>query len=194
MNNISKILDAVSAEGKADAEKILENGKKNAQEVLKLYSEEASIEEAAILKKAQKEADEITQRSVSQAGIASRNIKLTARREALERTFSAALEKLSQLPEDRKQKLYSTFIQTYAVGTEVTVVLNKRDNQAFGKKLVQKVSQDHGITVKIEKEDGDFSGGFILREGEVETNCTFEVIIKDAKKEKESEIAAMLFA
>lgn len=194
MNNISKILDAVAAEGKAEAEKILEIGKKNAQEVLKLYREEASIEEAAILKKAQKEADEITQRSVSQAGIASRNIKLTARREALERTFSTALEKLSQLPEAGKQKLYSTFIEAYSAGTEVTVVLNKRDNRAFGKKLVQKVNQEHGITVKIDKEDGDFSGGFILREGEVETNCTFEVIVKDAKKEKESEIAAMLFA
>lgn len=194
MNNISKILDAVSAEGKAEADKILENGEKNAQEVLKLYREEASIEEAAILKKAQKEADEITQRSVSQAGITSRNIKLTARREALEKTFSKALEKLTQLPESEKQNLYSRFIGAYSAGKKVTVVLNRQDNRAFGKKLVQKVSQDHGITVKIDKEDGDFSGGFILREGEVETNCTFEVIVKDAKKEKESEIAAMLFA
>ena len=46
----------------------------------------------------------------------------------------------------------------------------------------------------VDSEAGDFLGGLILREGEIETNCTFEVMIKDTKKEKESEIAAALFA
>ena len=65
MNNISKILDAISAESREEADKILQAGAKSAEEVLKLYREEASMEEESILKKARKEADEILQRGTS---------------------------------------------------------------------------------------------------------------------------------
>lgn len=194
MDNISKILDAISAESRAEADKILEAGAKNAEEVLKLYREEAGMEEESILKKARKEADEILQRGASQAGITSRNIRLTARRHALEETFSLALEKMTQLSDKEKQDLYVKLIGQYTGGSEVIVQLNQADGKALGKKVAQKAEKNYGIKVTVDREAGNFLGGLILREGEIETNCTFEVMIKDTKKEKESEIAAALFA
>lgn len=194
MDNISKILDAISAESKAEADKILAAGAKSAEEVLKLYREEASMEEESILKKARKEADEILQRGASQAGITSRNIRLTAKRQALEETFSLALEKMAQLPDKEKQDLYVKLIGAYTGGKEVIVQFNQTDSKALGKKVAQKAEKNYGIQVTVDGEAGDFSGGLILREGEIETNCTFEVMVEDTKKEKESEIAAALFA
>lgn len=194
MDNISKILDAISAEGRKEADKILEGGAKSAEDVLKLYREEVAIEEESILKKARKEADEIIQRGTSQAGIESRSIRLKAKRQALEETFSLALEKLAGLSEPEKQELYARIIKKYTGGTEVTVQLNQADSKALGKNLAQKAQKDYGIKVTVEKQAGDFAGGLILREGEIETSCTFEVMINDMKKEKESEIAAALFA
>lgn len=194
MENISKILDAISAEGRAEADKIRTAGAKSAEEIRKLYQEEASIEEESILKKARKEAEEILQRGSSQAGITSRNIRLTARRQALEDTFTLALERMMQLPDKTKQDLYAKLIGTYTGGTEVTVQLNQADSETLGKKLVNKAEKNYGIKVTVGEEPGAFLGGLILREGEIETNCTFEVMIQDTKKEKESEIAAVLFA
>lgn len=194
MDNISKILEAIRADGQTEASKITAAGKKNADEVMKLYSEEAGIEEEAILKKAHKEADEITQRGVSQAGIESRNIKLMARRQALEKSFELAKEKLSALPEKEKLAMYVKLVGKYSGTKDATVVLNESDKKAFGKKLASEASKKHDLKVNLAQETGDFLGGLIIQEGEIETNCTFEVLINDTKKETESEVAAMLFA
>ncbi|MCQ4636809.1 V-type ATP synthase subunit E family protein [Anaerovorax odorimutans] len=194
MDNISKILEAIRAEGQEEADKIAEAGQKNVDEIARLYSEEAGIEKDAILKKAKKEAEEITQRGISQAGIESRNTKLTARRAALEKTFEMAADKLAQLPEEKKLKIYKGLIGTYSGSKQVTVVLNEADQKAFGKKLASEAGQAHGMEVNLAQQPGDFIGGLIIQEGEIETNCTFEVLINDRKKETESQVAAMLFA
>lgn len=189
MESISKILDAITAEGKADAKKIAENGRKNAAEAYRLYEREAGISEEAILGKAAKRAEEIQQSSMSQAGIESRNIKLSARRDALEQTFSKAAEKLAAVPAEQKKALYEKLIGTYSSGDAVVIQLNGTDKKDFGKKIKVK-----GIQITVEEETGDFSGGLIIKERDMETNCTFEVIVENAKKEMESEIAAMLFS
>ncbi|MCB6993395.1 hypothetical protein LI177_07875 [bacterium 210820-DFI.6.37] len=194
MENIAKILDAISAEGRAEADRILTAGQKNAEEVAKLYQEEASAEETAILKKAHKEVEEITQRGTSQAGIESRNIKLKAKRKALEKAFALALEELSGFSDEKKLELYSRLIGRYSSAKDVTILLNEADGQAFGAKLAKKAGKAFDMKVTFSKEKGDFLGGLILREGDIETNCTFEVLIQDTKKETETEIAAMLFA
>ena len=50
MESISKILDAISAEAKSEADQIAQNGRKSTEEVLRLYQKEAAIERENILK------------------------------------------------------------------------------------------------------------------------------------------------
>lgn len=194
MDNISKILDAIREEGQQEADKVTAAGQKNVEEIAKLYNEEAGIEKDAILKKARKEAEEIAQRGISQAGIESRNTKLTARRTALEKTFEMAAAKLARLPEKEKMDIYKKLIGTYSGSKAVTVVLNGDDKNALGKELTSQAAKAYDMKVELAQKSGDFLGGLIIQEGEVETNCTFEVLISDRKKETESEVAAMLFA
>lgn len=189
MDSISKILDAITAEASAEAEKILENGKKSAEEAFKLYEKEARIDEDDIFEKAEQRAKEIQQRSLSQAGIESRNIKLSARRKALEQAFALAEEKLTAMEPKKKKALYEKLISKFSTSQEVRVQLNQQDSAAFGKKL-----KVEGVNIDLDQEHGDFSGGLVIKEQSLETNCTFQVMIENAKKDMESEIAAMLFA
>lgn len=71
----------------------------------------------------------------------------------------------------------------------MTVQLNEKDSSAFGKKLKVK-----GMEISLDEKTGAFSGGVVIKEPFLETNCTFEVMMEAAKKDMESEIAAMLFA
>lgn len=189
MESISKIIDAISAEGEAAAEKILESSRKSAEETIKLYEKEARIDEGEILKRAERQTEEIRQRSLSQAGIESRNIKLSAKREALEKTFELAEAKLAEFSPEKKKALYEKLIERFAEGKEVVVQLNEKDAKELGGKLEVK-----GVSITLDKEAGAFAGGLIIKEGDMETNCTFEVIIEDSKKSMESKIAAMLFS
>ena len=58
MEPISKILDAIADEAKAEADKIIESGKKNAEETFRLYEKEARIDEDSIFEKVAKELGE----------------------------------------------------------------------------------------------------------------------------------------
>ena len=52
MESVSKILDAISAESRAAADRILENGRNNAAEMRKLSDREAQLAEERIIAEA----------------------------------------------------------------------------------------------------------------------------------------------
>ena len=189
MESISKILDAISEESRAAAARILENGRNSAEELKKLYDREAQIAEEGIIAEAEKTAEEIRQRSISQAGIESRNIRLKAKREALTQAFERAGDRLAGLTTDQKKELYEKQILKYSSGREISIQLNEKDKKAFGSRL-----KADGIKVRLDNEAGGFSGGLLIRENDIETDCTFEVILESARKELETQIAGVLFS
>ena len=142
-----------------------------------------------ILSKANAEADGIRQRNLSQAGIESRNLLLSARRETIEKVFAKAAERLASMPDTEKKALYEKLISRYSSSDEVIVQLNSHDKDKLGRKI-----KPDGVKITIDKENGDFSGGLIIKEKTTETNCTFDVMVENAKKEMVSEVAAMLFS
>ncbi|MCI6820845.1 MAG: V-type ATP synthase subunit E [Clostridiales bacterium] len=189
MESISKILDAISAQSLAETDKIMESSRQEAEELQKLYEKEALKARDNILSKANAEADGIRQRNLSQAGIESRNLLLSARREAIEKVFAKAAERLASMPDTEKKALYEKLISRYSGSDEVIVQLNSNDKDKLGRKI-----KPDGVKMTIDKENGDFSGGLIIKEKTTETNCTFEVMVENAKKEMVSEVAAMLFS
>lgn len=189
MDSLSKILAAISAEAEADAEQIKKEGRKKSDEIKKAYEAEAGIAADAILKKAEGQAEEIRRHRLSQAGIESRNIQLSAKRQALEQAFRLAEKKLTNFPSGEKQHFYENLIKKTAVGRDIAVQLNKYDLADFGEKL-----QVSDISVGLDPNTGAFSGGLVIKEKNLETDCTFETMVEESKKELEPEIAAMLFS
>ena len=176
MESISKILDAISAQSLAETDKIMESSRQEAEELQKLYEKEALKARDNILSKANAEADGIRQRNLSQAGIESRNLLLSARREAIEKVFAKAAERLASMPDTEKKSLYEKLISRYSGSDEVIVQLNSNDKDKLGRKI-----KPDGVKMTIKKKT-------------TETNCTFEVMVENAKKEMVSEVAAMLFS
>lgn len=189
MESISKILDAISAQSLAETDKIMESSRQEAEELQKLYEKEALKARDNILSKANIEADGIRQRNLSQAGIESRNILLSARREAIEKVFEKAASRLASMSDTDKKNLYEKLISKYSSSEAVIIQLNGQDKDSLGKKI-----KPDGVKITIDKETGDFSGGLIIKEKTTETNCTFDVMVENAKKEMVSEVAAMLFS
>ncbi len=48
--------------------------------------------------------------------------------------------------------------------------------------------------MKLSDKTGDFAGGFILKQGAIESNCTFEVLVGQVREELEGEASSILFA
>lgn len=199
MNDISTILNKIInnakeyEKGKRDAAKIASD------EVLEEYHRQAQEVSVAILEEAKAQAEAIRQRAISQGGVEERNQLLAARRQAIDKVFTRSLERLRALPAKERKIFYAGQAVKYiSIDADATLILCQKDQEELGRELVQEIENlckkvGKNCTVTLANEPGNFLGGFVLREGNIETNCTFEVLNRNAQEELEAQVAQILF-
>ena len=120
---------------------------------------------------------------------------LAVKQEMVSLAFDKALEALCGLPEED----YVAFLAGLAAKASVTgdeeILLNARDRAAVGEKVVAAANAKlDGGKLTLAADSGDFAGGLILRRGNVEANCTAELLVELARGDLSAEIAGILFA
>lgn len=219
MNGVSNITQKILADAEAYAR---QNEAQAEEKAAQLRAEnELCAKHLAedIANTAKAEAESIVARARSQAALDTRNALLAARREAIRRAFSRAVEQFCQLPQEQYIELLARMIIRYQT-QDAVLVLNARDKEAIGPALLKKVAAlsilDPSATasgsfteafvalvkrvanraklgLRVADTAGDFAGGFILVEGQVDTNCTAEVLIDGMQHELEGEVLRILF-
>ncbi len=180
----------------------------DAESQAKAMLDQANASKEAILAEAKEQADEILARSeetgrsdkekvISRrkavADIDGRKIVLEEKQKLIGACFDQAIESISSM----KPKAYVEFLAGLIKSTGETegeLILNKKDQKAIGKKLVQaaaKVVPDSKIT--LAKETRDIRGGFLLKKGSVYINGTVEALVDEAREQLTGEVAARLF-
>jgi hypothetical protein len=117
-------------------------------------------------------------------------------RELLVALLSCAL--MEQASDERK---------TLAFGDEVTefdtfeVLFNENDRARFGESVIEgarrvterRIGAERAAKLRLSAECADIDGGLILRYGDVETNCSLAVMLREMRRELEGKISAILF-
>ena len=194
MNELSKLVDKILEEGKEYAARTEETAKAEAQKTLEAARAQGEKEAAAILDNARRQAEAVAHRAQSQMGMEKRSVKLSARREAIDKAFQLAMEKLCAAPQEKMVDFLSQMAAKAASG-DGELIFNQAD-QALGAKVADRVCQllePRGLKVALSGQTGSFRGGFVLREGNIETNCTYEVLIMGVQEEMEPKVASVLF-
>ena len=196
MNNIESITNKIAADAKALADQKLQEAQQEAQQVLKDYQAQADQLKAQAEAQAQKEASAIAERVDSQSALVRRNLMLQYKREAIEKAFDKALEQLCSMPADKQVELLSNAAAKY-IAADTEVILNKEDRAAFGQALVNKITEKLAAAKKpfhtvLSETSGSMAGGMILAEGKIETNLSYEILVKNLRDELEGEVAKIL--
>lgn len=77
---------------------------------------------------------------------------------------------------------------------EGSIVLNAKDRENIGERLVKTVNEKLGAEkVALSEDTVETSGGFVLKRGKVEINNTFETLLDAMRDELTGEIANVLF-
>lgn len=118
---------------------------------------------------------------------------LSAKQEAIKKSFNAALDKLNTMPEEK----YLSFLTNEIVkipNCEGTIILNERDREKIGERLVKAVNEKlKAEKLALSNKTVKSSGGFVLKNGAIEINSTFETILDSMKDELTNEVANALF-
>jgi len=192
-----QVTEKILADANAEAEKI----KKQADE--KEAAEQAKLDEQLQEYKkqtrtlAKKAAKDKKSHLLAAARMDIAKEFLAEKRKVLDEVFTQARQQLQDLP-DRDYKTLCTKLVLDAVETgdeEVIVDKNeKRIDQEFIKQINQKLGPGFKGNLRLSKERQNLGAGFILKRGKIKNNVSLDVLLAQARKELEIELAKELFA
>jgi V/A-type H+-transporting ATPase subunit E len=195
MKGTEKIIAHIQADAKAQVDAILAQAEQQCAEIRAGYEKQAADRYSDRIRAGVKACqDEVDSRArIDQ--MEARKGTLAVKQEMVSEAFDKALEALVALPEDEYVAFLASLAANAAVSREEEIILNARDRAAIGQKVVEAANTRLGSgKLTLAKETGDFAGGLILRRGNVEANCTAELLVELQRGEMSAEIAGLLFA
>ena len=155
----------------------------------------------------------------SAAAMTRRNILLAAKSELLDETFEAAKKQICDTDYGKYRELLVALLSCALLeqakqeqnaleyGDEVTafdtfeVLLNETDRARFGASVIEgarrvterRIGAERAAKLRLSEECADIDGGLLLRYGDVETNCSLTVLLREMRRELEGKISAILF-
>lgn len=194
MNGIEKITQLIQTEAQAEIDSILGKARDEAAVIAARYQAQASSEAAELAAKNQKQAAEREERLISVAQMESRKVTLAAKQDMVEKAYVRALEMLCSMPDERYVAVLADLLVAASVTGREEAIFSPQDQQRVGSAAVEKANAMSGKQLTLSKETQPMQGGFILKSGNVEVNCTFDTLVRLQKAETAGEVAKKLFA
>jgi V/A-type H+-transporting ATPase subunit E len=192
MNGLERITSRIEAEAKNEIDGILDAGKAETKRIVDSWRERIDAESRDLADKNEKAAAEREERLRSAAEMDARKTILAAKQEMVEQAYSLALDKLCKMPEGEKVKLLSELlVRASSTGTEEALFAEA--DRSVGAKAVEQANAASGKHLTVAKQTAPIRGGFILRDQNVEVNCSFETLVRLQKSETAGAVAKLLF-
>lgn len=219
MTGLEKVTGKIIADAEADARAVLERADAECAALTAKYETENEKRLEALREQADRECQALIIRAKSSAAMARRNVLLRARAAVLDEAYATAEKNIRSLPADSyldmlvrmlrgalKRQLEGEAESMELYGEDIApasyeVVLNGRDREAFGKRLMEAFEQTMAGKLApavmrklvLASDTAPISGGLILRCGAVESNCSLEMLFAENRRATEAKVSRILF-
>ena len=190
MSGLDKILEYITQEANAEADKIIASAQEEAAAIISSEKKKADDQSAAIMKQAESDAAAQATRIESAAQMKEKRILLQAKQDKIDEVFAQAKEQLLGLDDEKYFEMIQKMIQKYASGESGQIKFSQRDLDRIPAALKEQL-EDTGLLVS--SEPADIDGGFILSYGDIEENCSIDVLISESKETLQDKISETLF-
>ena len=191
-----QVVDKILADAKAEAAKIKKQTEANeAAEQAKLTEQLNEYKkQTEILAKKAGEDEQSHILAAARMDIAKQ--LLAEKRKILDEVFEQARQQLQNLPEHEYRSL-CTKLMLEAVETGDEEVVVDKNEQRINQDLIHQVNQQLSSKgkgeLKLSDQKQDIGAGFILKRGQIKTNVSLDVLLDQARKELEIDLAKELF-
>lgn len=181
MSNLSNITDKIVTDAKVQADEILQKAKARADRTVQMRERMAEDARERILNAAHRDAALASERIQSNAQLQVRDTSLATKQQVISEIFDEAKEELKNLPEASYLNYIKANIGT--VGPQTRLVVTKNHASAVAGAFPNaKVSQDEFV-----------ESGFIVDQGGIQDNFTFDTYLDFIREDLEAEVARLLF-
>jgi len=191
-----QVVEKILADAKAEAEKIKKQAEENqAAEQAKLHEQLTEYKKQTETL-AQKAANDKKAHLLAAARMDIAKQFLAEKRKILDEVFAQAREKLRNLSdEDYLKFMTGLILQAVETGDEEVIVDKNetRIDQKFIKQINRRLGPGYKGNLRLSDETDNLGGGFILKRGKIKNNLSIEVLLTQARKDLEIELAKQLF-
>lgn len=195
MTGIDKICERISLQADEVCREILARAEEEVCAIREEGDRTAAAEADAILARGKAQATEREARLAGVAELEAKKLHLKTKQSMIDSAYDEALASLCAFPDDRRTKLLASLAAKGAVTGSERVICIASDRESIGDAVVKAANDILGAkgNLTLAEETSGAKGGVILAEGNMEINCTFEIILRQMHDDLSGEVAEILF-
>jgi len=197
MTGLEKILKAIESDASASADVVIRRANQEADEIMANAKKEAEKKCAEIATKSDTEVKDILSRAGSAAALQEKKIILDAKQQMISNTIANAKTSLANLPDSEYIPIILQMAKKYAHHKAGEILFSEIDKKklpaSFQEMLQNTLIDKTGASLKLSEQSVMIEGGFILKYGDVEENCSFEALFAAAKEDLQDKVNEILF-
>lgn len=190
MTEISKITDYIIEKAQNEADEIIKTANEQYDKAMKEAEAIAAQKEDGIIKNAEAQAVKIKEMAENSANQEKKKRLLLLKNKAVKRILSDAKNIIYNMSDDDYMNLAARSILRYATGGSGIILFNAKDKKRIND-AVKNIAAD--CNLKISDDTVNIDGGFVLKYGAVEENCSIEAIFREKEEEFTDYINENLF-
>ena len=169
-----------------------ENDEKVREISRKVNAEIKEVQDAYAARLGREEPEVLRRREIV-AELDAKRVDLGVRQQLLGEAFEAALKQMVELAPDKYVK-FADKLMAQAVVTGQEVVFVGKNEKHLDQRWLDGYNASHKTSLTLSADRLPISGGFVLRNDRIDTNCSWEMLIEDARADIETEVVKRLFA
>lgn len=194
MKGTEKIIAHIQADAKAQADAILAQAEQQCASIRGDYEKKASAAYGDKIRAGVKECQDRVDSMERIAQMEAKKGVLALKQEMVSASFDKAQDMIIGLPKEQYAAFLAKLAAQAAVTGEEEVLLNERDRDTVGPAAVKAANEKLGAgKLTLAADAGNFAGGLILRRGNIEVNCTVELLVELCRADMSAQLAGVLF-
>ncbi len=219
MTGLDKIIERIRTEARARASRLLQDAERESTELAKEYATRSEQARARIEKEGLEAAEALLNAARAESEKTHTEILQRTRSALIDEAFERAKHEICDTDFGKYRELLCALLttalleqhrteqQSIAFGDEVEpferfeVLLNATDRERFGAQIVndarrtveRRIGAEKASKLTLGEETVDISGGLVLRFGDVELNCTLDVLMADIRRDLTPRVSRILF-
>lgn len=196
--SLEKLVERILRDAREHSERINSEALKRKDEILSLAEREAGDLYARNKRASERAAEEDKKQKVTMAALDARKEILAEKQGLIREAFDRAMRAARELPDDQYVSMIMKPILSVVGGGEGEMLLSPADRERLGDQILSRLNEEleragRKGRLTLSEETRDITGGFILREEEVEINNSLEAQMSSRREELEPRVVEILF-
>ena len=198
MKGIDKITSRIIADAEAECAAVKKESDERVAAIREENERRAQEEYLRLVREGVKDTEQRVPRLDRTARLEAKKSILNMKQETVSRAFELAKGKIAELPERDYVAFLAREASEAAVSGQEEVIFCERDRKSVGAKAVKAANEllaAKGMPGMLTLSDTtrEFSGGLMLKQGDIEVNCTVDTLLDLARGELAARVAEVLF-